>query len=97
MVVLSITDKKNGDMSNEKCAVIVGSMITLNSCAFSYDGSNAINPARDFAPRLFTLIAGWGSQTFSQGHYFFWIPLCTPFFGSFLGALIYFIFISNHL
>ena len=36
--------------------------------------SNRLNPARDFAPRLITFIAGWGSGVFSfRGYNSFWI------------------------
>ena len=33
--------------------------------AFGYNCGGPINPARDFSPRLFTAMAGWGSQVFS--------------------------------
>jgi hypothetical protein len=32
--------------------------------AFGHNCGYAINPARDFAPRLFTLMAGFGTDTF---------------------------------
>ncbi|KAG3127201.1 hypothetical protein C6341_g25068 [Phytophthora cactorum] len=35
----------------------------------------AINPARDFGPRLFTSIAGWGSKVFTLRDHYFWIPI----------------------
>jgi glycerol uptake facilitator-like aquaporin len=97
ILVLSITDKKNGNMSYEKCAVLIGLMITLINCGFGLDGCNVINPARDFSPRFFTFIAGWGVQVFTAGNYFFWIPICMPLIGSFFGSIIYLVFISNHL
>lgn len=96
LVILSITDSRNSNFSCPQCALVIGSMITLNSIAFSYDGSNGINPARDFSPRLFILMAGWGSESFSAGDYFFWIPLIAPFFGSFLACILYLLLISNH-
>lgn len=64
--------------------------------AFAYNCGYAINPARDFAPRLFTLIAGWGSQTFTAGNYFFWIPIVGPLVGAVVGSLIYTVMIASH-
>ncbi len=64
--------------------------------AFAYNCGYAINPARDFAPRLFTLIAGWGSQTFTGGNYFFWIPIVGPLVGAVVGSLIYTVMIASH-
>lgn len=58
----------------------------------------AINPARDFAPRLFTLFAGYGWQVFSFRDYkWFWIPIVCPMIGGVLGAWAYELFIGFHI
>jgi glycerol uptake facilitator-like aquaporin len=64
--------------------------------AFAYNCGYAINPSRDFAPRLFTLIAGWGTQTFSHANYFFWVPIIGPMVGAVVGSLIYTVMIAIH-
>lgn len=66
----------------------------MKTCAFSYTLSNSVNPARDFSPRLFTCIAGWGGQVFSTNNYFFWIPLVSPLVGATFAVFIYFIVVS---
>jgi glycerol uptake facilitator-like aquaporin len=33
--------------------------------AFGYNCGAPINPARDFSPRLFSAMAGWGGDVFS--------------------------------
>jgi aquaporin-3 len=97
IVVLAITDKRNINLQPGQIAILVGFTITLIGTSFAYNCGYAVNPARDFGPRLFTLIAGWGTQTFSAGHYFFWIPLVGPMVGSLVGVLLYTIMIGSHL
>src|SRR5215470_4059797 len=65
----------------------------------------AINPARDFGPRLFAYFAGWGKValpgTYSApGFHFtayFWIPIVGPLIGGILGVLLYDLFIGDIL
>jgi aquaporin-7 len=71
-------------------------MLIHNIFFYKFEGY-AINPARDLGARLFTLIAGWGWQTFSEGNYFFWVPIIAPMMGSFFATVIYTLIISNNL
>ena len=45
----------------------------------------AINPARDFGPRLFTVVAGFKNNGLTDGDKVFWLPIA----GSILGAAAY--------
>lgn len=59
---------------------------------FFFKGYNCgfpINPARDLSPRILTLCAGYGSEVFSAGNYYFWIPCIGPVFGAIIGAWAY--------
>ena len=40
---------------------LVGLLVVAIGVAFGFNAGYAINPARDFGPRLFTFVAGWGS------------------------------------
>ncbi|MCW5982472.1 MAG: aquaporin family protein [Bryobacteraceae bacterium] len=49
----------------------------------------AINPARDFGPRLFTALAGFKNNGLTDGTGVFWVPIAGPFLGGAIGAFIY--------
>jgi len=96
IVVLAVSDKKNGEIPSGTTAIIVGLTVTIIGSSFGHNCGYAINPARDLGPRLFTSIAGWGSLPFTEGNYFFWIPIVGPMSGSILGVLLYSLFVSNN-
>jgi aquaporin-3 len=96
ITILAITDKQNTDISHEGVSVLIGFSLTVIGSSFGHNCGFAVNPARDFAPRLFTAIAGWGSLPFTAGHNFFWIPVLAPMLGSTAGTILYSVFVSNH-
>jgi len=57
--------------------------------AFGYNAGYAINPARDFGPRLFTAMAGWGPAVFSTANGWWWVPIAGPIAGAIIGAVAY--------
>lgn len=64
LCVLAITDQRN--MEVPKCVVplLVGFTVGLVGMAYGMNCGFAINPARDFGPRLFTAAFGWGIDVF---------------------------------
>ena len=56
--------------------------------AFGFNSGYAINPARDFGPRLFTAIAGWGTEVFRAGNDWWWVPIVAPPIGAVLGGWV---------
>ncbi|KAH7019613.1 aquaporin-like protein [Ilyonectria destructans] len=59
-------------------------------------GSNtgyAINPARDFGPRLMSYALGYGTEVWTAGDYYFWVPVIAPFMGCVFGGFLYDAFI----
>jgi aquaglyceroporin related protein, other eukaryote len=49
--------------------------------------------ARDFGPRLMSYILGYGSEVWSAGNYYFWIPIVAPLCGTLFGGFLYDAFI----
>jgi len=60
----------------------------LGAC-FGWETGYAINLARDFGPRLMSYCIGYGTQVWSAGSYYFWIPMVVPFLGCTFGAFLY--------
>jgi glycerol uptake facilitator-like aquaporin len=73
ILVLAVTDKKNVEMPHGTSAIVIALTILAIGVSFAHNCGYAINPTRDLGPRLFTFVAGWGSQVFSSGRYFFWV------------------------
>ena len=72
-----MNDPRNERISNVG-SIVCGLASTAIGLGYGYNCGAPLNPTRDFAPRLFTLIAGWGTKTFSAGNYLFWVPIVAP-------------------
>jgi glycerol uptake facilitator protein len=69
--------------------------------SFGANAGYAINPARDFGPRMLAWIAGWG-EVAMPGNYgnvsgYLWIPIVGPFLGGAIGAVLYDVAIRDTL
>lgn len=94
--VLAVTDQRNVGPPAWLTAPLVGALVVAIGVAFGFNAGYAINPARDFGPRLFTFVAGWGSGVFTAGGGWWWVPITAPVVGAILGAFLYDIFINKH-
>jgi len=94
-VILGITDSRNSPAPAGLAPVIVGLLVVLIGATFGFNAGYAINPARDLGPRLFTAVAGWGSEVFRAGNGWWWVPIVAPCVGGALGGWIYDVFVGN--
>ncbi|KAI0244360.1 Aquaporin-9 [Massospora cicadina] len=88
MGLLAITNPKHR-VPSWGIAVLSGLLLSSIAISIGFMAGYAMNPACDFAPRLFTAIVGWGWEPFTAFDYYFWIPLSTPFIGATLATVIY--------
>ncbi|HEY2906103.1 MAG TPA: MIP family channel protein [Vicinamibacterales bacterium] len=93
--ILGITDSRNSPAPAGLAPVIVGLLVVLIGATFGFNAGYAINPARDFGPRLFTAVAGWGSGVFTAGGNWWWVPIVAPPVGGVAGAAAYDFFVGN--
>jgi MIP family channel proteins len=96
LVILAITDARNNAPTGNLGPLLVGLLVVAIGMCFGFNAGYAINPARDFGPRLFTFMAGWGSEVFRAGNYWFWVPIVGPLVGGVIGASVYDLLIGNH-
>ncbi|XP_062874384.1 aquaporin-3a [Trichomycterus rosablanca] len=95
--ILAIVDPYNNPIPQGLEAFTVGFTVLVIGLSMGFNSGYAVNPARDFGPRLFTAIAGWGTQVFTLGHYWFFVPIFAPFIGSIIGVLVYQLMVGIHV
>lgn len=93
---MALSDKFNAQPGSGMFPLCIGGLVTVLSSTYTLNCGGAINPSRDFSPRLFTAIAGWGTKVFTVYNYWFWIPLFMPHVGAICGALLYQTFVGIH-
>jgi glycerol uptake facilitator protein len=70
-------------------AVIIGLIVAVIGASMGYLEAWAINPARDFGPRLFCFFTGWGASAFPSPDHYWWIPIVAPLLGGVVGGAAY--------
>ncbi|KAL1297374.1 hypothetical protein AAFC00_004914 [Neodothiora populina] len=63
-------------------------LLVAIGAALGWQTGYAVNPARDFGPRLFSAIV-YGKEVFTAAGYYFLVPLFVPVVGCLVGAVTY--------
>jgi glycerol uptake facilitator protein len=87
-MILAIVDARNQPVQGNLNPLIIGLLIVAIGASFGLNTGYAINPARDFGPRLWVALFS-GFQSFSVNNYYFWIPIVGPLLGGAVGALVF--------
>jgi glycerol uptake facilitator protein len=101
LFVWAVTDEYGLAVGSNLTPWIVGMIVMAIGISFGANAGYAINPARDFGPRIFAWIAGWGKVAF-PGDYanisnYFWVPIVGPLIGAGLASVFYDNFIQSIL
>jgi glycerol uptake facilitator protein len=93
LFVWAITDEFNQPVGSNMGPFMVGMVVMAIGISFGANAGYAINPARDFGPRVFAWIAGWGKLAL-PGNYgnvndYFWIPIVGPLIGAGIASYLY--------
>ncbi len=87
-LIVAIVDARNQPVQANLNPLIIGLLVVAIGASFGLNTGYAINPARDFGPRLWVAIVSSG-ESFSVNNFYFWIPIVAPLAGGVVGALIY--------
>jgi len=88
--IFAITEKYNEMAPGANSgALIIGFLVATIGASTGHLEAWAINPARDFGPRLFCFIAGWGSSALPSPDSYWWIPILGPLIGGVVGGGAY--------
>ena len=97
-LILAVTDLRNSSPLANMAPVVVGLIVVAIGMAWGTDAGYAINPARDFGPRLASFFTGYGTAFRDQyGDLYFWVPIVAPLIGGLIGAGLYKVLIGRFL
>ena len=97
-LILAITDAAGTPPGANLAPFIIGLIVVGIGMTFGADAGYAINPARDFGPRLASFFTGYG-EAFrdTTGYPYWWIPIVAPIIGGLIGAGLYQVLVGRHL
>jgi glycerol uptake facilitator protein len=88
MMIFALSDERNQPPGN-LTPILVGLVVVAIGMCFGAMHGYAINPARDFGPRLFSVVAGFRNNGLTDGPAVFWVPIVGPLAGGILGGVVY--------
>ncbi len=89
-LIAVIVDVRNQPPAANLAPFVVGLLVVAIGFSLGTDAGYAINPARDFGPRLASFLTGYGSAWRDQyGNLYFWVPIVGPIIGGILGLAAY--------
>jgi glycerol uptake facilitator protein len=88
-LILAVVDKLNAAPGSNLAPLIIGLLVVAIGISFGGMHGYAINPARDFGPRLFAVCAGFKNNGLTDGTNVWIVPVVGPIVGGILGALAY--------
>jgi glycerol uptake facilitator protein len=89
LMILALTDERNQPPGANLTPLLIGLVVVAVGISFGGMHGYAINPARDFGPRLFTVVAGFKNNGLTDGSNVFWVPIAGPILGGLIGAGVY--------
>jgi glycerol uptake facilitator protein len=90
-IVAALVDARNKSAPAANMApFVIGLLVVAIGMAWGTDAGYAINPARDFGPRLASFFTGYSTAFYDQyGDLYFWVPIVGPLVGGVIGLGLY--------
>jgi glycerol uptake facilitator protein len=97
LLIAAFTDERNLTPPVWLTPLLIGLVVVVIGMSFGSLHGYAINPARDFGPRLLTVVAGFRNNGLTDGSNQFLVPLIGPLVGGVLGVAAYDLLIGRWL
>ncbi|MFI7058386.1 MIP/aquaporin family protein [Streptosporangium canum] len=98
LLILAVSDVRNSPPAANLAPFVVGLVVVAIGMAWGTNAGYAINPARDFGPRLASFLTGYGTAWRDQyGQLYFWVPIVAPVIGGLIGAGLYQVTVARFL
>ncbi|HYM09649.1 MAG TPA: MIP/aquaporin family protein [Bryobacterales bacterium] len=89
LLIFAVIDPRNQPPVANLAPIAIGLVVVAIGISFGGMHGYAINPARDFGPRLLTVVAGFKNNGLTSGKLVFWVPIVGPLLGGLIGGLVY--------
>jgi glycerol uptake facilitator protein len=97
-VVFALVNARNNPPLSNLAPVVIGLLVVGIGMAWGANAGYAINPARDFGPRLASFITGYSTAwTDPTGAIYFWVPIVAPIIGGLIGGALFQFTIHRYL
>ena len=91
IVIFAVTSAVNNPPMSNLGPLVIGLLVVAIGMAWGTNAGYAINPARDFGPRLASWITGYQEAMFSANgpELYFWLPIVAPIVGGLIGGALF--------
>jgi len=97
-VIFALVNARNNPPLANLAPVVIGLLVVAIGMAWGANAGYAINPARDFGPRLASFITGYGTAFLDQnGNQYWWLPIVAPIIGGLVGGAFFKILVERYL
>ena len=91
MVIFALTSAVNNPPLGNTAPLFIGLLVVGIGLGWGANAGYAINPARDFAPRVASWLTGYHEAMFSANgpELYFWLPMVAPLIGGVIGGALF--------
>jgi glycerol uptake facilitator protein len=89
LLIFALTDERNQPVRANLAPLAIGLIVVAIGMSFGKLHGYAINPARDFGPRVLTALVGYRNNGLTGGSSVWLVPIAGPLAGGLIGAAVW--------